>query len=131
LGGTGTAEQKPLKNRKKLARLKRKKRVRSNLKGTLEKPRLNVFRSLKHIYAQAIVDTTGETLLSASTMSPEIKGTFRYPGNVESAKKVGELIAKKCLEKGIQKVVFDRNGYLYHGRVKALAEAARTSGLIF
>jgi large subunit ribosomal protein L18 len=86
---------------------------------------------LKHIYAQAIVDTTGETLLSASTMSPEIKGTFRYPGNVESAKKVGELIAKKCLEKGIQKVVFDRNGYLYHGRVKALAEAARTSGLIF
>jgi large subunit ribosomal protein L18 len=131
LGGIGTAEQKPLKNRKKLARLKRKKRVRSNLKGTLEKPRLNVFRSLKHIYAQAIVDTTGETLLSASTMSPEIKGTFRYPGNVESAKKVGELIAKKCLEKGIQKVVFDRNGYLYHGRVKALAEAARTSGLIF
>jgi large subunit ribosomal protein L18 len=131
LGGTVTAEQKPLKNRKKLARLKRKKRVRSNLKGTLEKPRLNVFRSLKHIYAQAIVDTTGETLLSASTMSPEIKGTFRYPGNVESAKKVGELIAKKCLEKGIQKVVFDRNGYLYHGRVKALAEAARTSGLIF
>ncbi len=105
--------------------------MRSNLKGTLEKPRLNVFRSLKHIYAQAIVDTTGETLLSASTMSPEIKGTFRYPGNVESAKKVGELIAKKCLEKGIQKVVFDRNGYLYHGRVKALAEAARTSGLIF
>jgi large subunit ribosomal protein L18 len=131
LGGIGTAEQKPLKNRKKLARLKRKKRVRSNLKGTLEKPRLNVFRSLKHIYAQAIVDTTGETLLTASTMSPEIKGTFRYPGNVESAKKVGELIAKKCLEKGIQKVVFDRNGYLYHGRVKALAEAARTSGLIF
>jgi len=120
-----------LKNRKKLARLKRKKRVRSNLKGTLEKPRLNVFRSLKHIYAQAIVDTTGETLVSASTMSPEIEESLRYRGNVEAAKKVGELIAKKCLEKGIQKVVFDRNGYLYHGRVKALAEAARTSGLIF
>ena len=120
-----------MKNRKKLARLKRKKRVRSHLKGTLEKPRLNVFRSLKHIYAQAIVDTTGETLASASTLSPELKGNLRYPGNVEAAKKVGELIAKKCLEKGIQKVVFDRNGYLYHGRVKALAEAARTSGLIF
>lgn len=120
-----------MKNRKKLARLKRKKRVRSNLKGTLERPRLNVFRSLKHIYAQAIADTTGKTLVSASTMSPELKGNFRYPGNVEAAKKVGELIAKKCLEKGIQKVVFDRNGYLYHGRVKALAEAARTSGLIF
>jgi large subunit ribosomal protein L18 len=121
----------PLKNRKKLARLKRKKRVRSDLKGTLERPRLNVFRSLKHIYAQAIADTTGKTLVSASTMSPELKGSFRYPGNVEAAKKVGEIIAKKCLEKGIQKVVFDRNGYLYHGRVKALAEAARTSGLIF
>jgi large subunit ribosomal protein L18 len=131
LGGTGTAEQKPLKNRKKLARLKRKKRVRGNLKGTPEKPRLNVFRSLKHIYAQAILDTTGETLVSASTMSPEIKGSLRSSGNVEAAKKVGELIAKKCLEKGIQKVVFDRSGYLYHGRVKALAEAARTSGLIF
>ena len=121
----------PLKNRKKLARLKRKKRVRSDLKGTLERPRLNVFRSLKHIYAQAIADTTGKTLVSASTMSPELKGSFRYPGNVEAAKKVGEIIAKKCLEKGIQKVVFDRSGYLYHGRVKALAEAARTSGLIF
>jgi len=120
-----------LKNRKKLARLKRKKRVRSNLKGTLEKPRLNVFRSLKHIYVQAIVDTTGKTLASASTMSPEVKDDLRHPGNVEAAKKVGELIAKKCLEKGIQKVVFDRNGYLYHGRIKALAEAARTSGLIF
>jgi len=120
-----------LKNRNKLARLKRKKRVRSDLKGTLERPRLNVFRSLKHIYAQAIADTTGKTLVSASSMSPELKGSFRYSGNVEAAKKVGELIAKKCLEKGIQTVVFDRNGYLYHGRVKALAEAARTSGLIF
>ena len=120
-----------MKNRKKAARLKRKKRVRSNLRGTLERPRLNVFRSLKHIYAQAIADTTGKTLVSASTLSPELKGSVRYPGNVEAAKKVGELIAKKCLEKGIQKVVFDRNGYLYHGRVKALAEAARTSGLIF
>jgi large subunit ribosomal protein L18 len=120
-----------LKNRKELARLKRRKRVRSHLRGTPGQPRLNVFRSLKHMYAQVILDTTGETLASASTLSPELKGNLHYPGNVEGAKKVGELIAKKCLEKGIQKVVFDRNGYLYHGRVKALAEAARTNGLIF
>jgi large subunit ribosomal protein L18 len=120
-----------LKNRKEMARLKRRKRVRSRLRGTPERPRLNVFRSLKHIYAQAILDTTGETLVSASTLSPELKGDLRIGGNVEAAKKVGELMAKKCLEKGIQKVIFDRNGYLYHGRVKALAEAARTKGLIF
>jgi large subunit ribosomal protein L18 len=99
--------------------------------GTAERPRLNIFRSLKHIYAQAIADTTGKTLVSVSTMSPELRGSLGHPGNVEAAKKVGELIAKKCLEQGIQKVVFDRNGYLYHGRVKALAEAARTGGLIF
>jgi len=120
-----------LKNKKKMARVKRKTRVRGRVQGTAERPRLNVFRSLKHIYAQAIVDTTGKTLASVSTLSPELRGTLRYPGNVDAAKKVGELIAKKCLEKGIQKVVFDRNGYLYHGRIKALAEAARTSGLIF
>jgi large subunit ribosomal protein L18 len=120
-----------LKDRKKLARSKRKKRVRSRVVGTSERPRLNVFRSLKHIYVQAIEDTTGKTLASASTLSSELKGSVRGPGNVEAAKKVGELIAKKCLEKGIQKVVFDRSGYLYHGRIKALAEAARTSGLIF
>jgi large subunit ribosomal protein L18 len=101
------------------------------MKGTSERPRLNVFRSLQHIYAQAIEDTTGRTLVSASTLSPELKGSLSSKGNVEAAKKVGELIAKKCLGKGIQKVVFDRSGYLYHGRVKALAEAARTGGLIF
>ena len=120
-----------MKDRKKLARSKRKKRVRSRVLGTSERPRLNVFRSLKHIYVQAIEDTTGKTLASASTLSSELKGSLRYPGNVEAAKKVGELIAKKCLEKGIQKVVFDRSGYLYHGRIKALAEAARAGGLIF
>ena len=105
--------------------------MRSRVTGTSERPRLNVFRSLKHIYAQAIEDATGKTLASASTLSPELKGSLRYPGNAEAAKKVGELIAKKCLEKGIQKVVFDRSGYLYHGRIKALAEAARAGGLIF
>jgi len=120
-----------LKNEKILARMKRKKRVRSRVQGTAERPRLNVFRSLKHIYAQAVVDTIGKTLVSASTLSPELRGDLKHTGNVEAAKKVGELIAKKCLEKGIQKVVFDRNGYLYHGRVKALAEAARTNGLNF
>ena len=105
--------------------------MRSRVKGTSERPRLNVFRSLKHIYAQAIEDTTGRTLVSVSSLSPELKGSLKYPGNVEAAKKVGELIAKKCLEKGVQKVVFDRSGYLYHGRVKALAEAARAAGLVF
>ena len=120
-----------MKDRKKLARSKRKKRVRSRVIGTSERPRLNVFRSLKHIYAQAIEDSTGKTLASASTLSSELKGNLRSPGNVEAAKKVGELIAKKCLENGIQKVVFDRSGYLYHGRIKALAEAARANGLIF
>ncbi|MBP1708293.1 MAG: ribosomal protein [Deltaproteobacteria bacterium] len=120
-----------MENKKVAARLRRKKRIRSRIQGTPERPRLNVFRSLKHIYAQAVVDTTGKTLVSASTLSPEIRGTLKYAGNVEAAKKVGELIAKKCLEKGIPKVVFDRSGYLYHGRIKALADAARASGLIF
>lgn len=99
--------------------------------GTVEQPRLNIFRSVKHIYAQAIIDTIGKTLVSASTLSPELRGNLDQSGNVKAAKKVGELLAKKCLEKGIQKVVFDRNGYLYHGRIKALAEAARTGGLVF
>ena len=120
-----------MKNKKELARQKRKRRVRSRISGTAERPRLNVFRSLKHICVQAIIDTTGETIASASTLSPELRGNLKYPGNVEAAKKVGELIARKCLEKGIQKVVFDRSGYLYHGRIKALAEAARTGGLSF
>lgn len=120
-----------MKNKKILARIKRKRRVRGRIQGTEERPRLNVSRSLKHIYAQVIVDTTGNTLVSASTLSPEIRGTLRSTGNVEAAKKVGELIAKKCLERGIEKVVFDRNGYRYHGRVKALAEAARAAGLSF
>ena len=106
-----------MKDRKTLARSKRKKRIRSRVIGTSERPRLNVFRSLKHIYAQAIEDATGKTLVSASTRSSELKGSLRYAGNVDAAKKVGELIAKKCLEKGIQKVVFDRSGYLYHGRI--------------
>ena len=120
-----------MKNKKDLARLKRKKRVRSRVRGTEERPRLNVFRSLQHIYAQAVVDTTGKTLVTASTLSSELRGNLRHSGNVAAAKEVGKLVAQKCLEKGIQKVVFDRSGYLYHGRIKALADAARTNGLVF
>ena len=77
------------------------------------------------------MDTTGETLASVSTLSPELRGALKFSGNVEAAKKVGELIAKKCKEKGVSRVIFDRSGYLYHGRVKALAEAARENGLVF
>ena len=105
--------------------------MRSRVRGIAERPRLNVFRSLRHIYAQVIVDSEGKTLASASTVSPEFRGRLKSAGNVNAAKEVGALIAKKCLEKGIQKVVFDRSGYLYHGRIKALADAARAQGLIF
>ena len=105
--------------------------MRKKVKGTAERPRLSVFRSLRHIYAQVIVDATGETLVSASTLSREIRGDLVRTDNTEAAKRVGELIARKSIEKGIQAVVFDRDGYLYHGRVKALAEAARGNGLIF
>jgi len=118
-------------NRKIEARVRRRKRVRRRVKGTPERPRLSVFRSLRHTYAQVIVDTTGQTMASASTLSKEIRGELKRTGNTEAAKKVGELIAKKSIEKGIKMVVFDRDGYLYHGRVKALGEAARENGLIF
>ena len=113
------------------ARLRRKKRIRKDLSGTTEKPRLSVYRSLNHIYAQAIDDRTGKTLLSASSLDEEIKGKAKKTGNKDAARLVGELVARKCKEKGIQTVVFDRSGYLYHGRVKALADAARAAGLKF
>ena len=118
-------------NPKVEARLRRKKRVRKKVKGTPERPRLSVFRSLRHTYAQVIVDTTGETLASASTLSSEIRGNVARTGNTEAAKKVGELIARKSIEKGIKTVLFDPDGYLFLGRVKALADAARENGLIF
>lgn len=118
-------------NRKVEARVRRRKRVRKRVKGTPERPRLSVFRSLRHTYAQVIVDTTGQTMASASTLSKEIRGELKRTGNTEAAKKVGELIAKKSIERGIKMVVFDRDGYLYHGRIKALGEAARENGLIF
>ena len=110
------------------ARQKRHARVRRKISGTPECPRLNVFRSSKHIYAQIIDDVNGVTLASASSMT---KGFDANGGNVEGAKKVGELIAKAAADKGIKDVVFDRGGYLYHGRVQALAEAARENGLNF
>ena len=111
------------------ARLIRHKRVRNNIYGTSSIPRLNVFRSNMHIYAQIIDDDKGETLVSASSIDKKLK--LKNGSNVEAAKQVGELIAKRALAKNIEKVVFDRGGYLYHGRVKALAEAARAAGLKF
>lgn len=112
-------------------RERRKLRIRSKISGEAERPRLSVFRSTKHIYAQVVDDTDGRTLAAASTLSRDLRGTLDNDNKSDAAKKVGALIAKICLEKKIEKVVFDRNGYLYHGRVKALAEAAREAGLQF
>lgn len=102
-------------------------RIRQKLTGTTERPRLNVYRSLNHIYAQVIDDQKGETLASASTLALELK----TGGNIAAAKEVGKSVAERAAEKGIKKVVFDRGGYLYHGRIKALADAAREAGLEF
>ena len=106
-------------------------RVRNKVSGTADRPRLNVYRSLNNIYAQVIDDTTGNTLVSASTLDEEIKASVKNTGNKEAAKAVGALVAKRAIEKGIKVVVFDRGGYIYHGRVKELAEAAREAGLEF
>jgi large subunit ribosomal protein L18 len=102
-------------------------RIRLKMGGTAERPRLNVYRSLNHLYVQVIDDAAGETLVSASTLSGKIK----TGGNIAAAKEVGKLVAERAQEKGIKKVVFDRGGYLYHGRIKALADAAREAGLEF
>lgn len=110
------------------ARARRHARVRAKVSGTAACPRLNVFRSAKHIYAQVIDDVTGTTLCAASSMEKGFEGSG---GNVEGAKKVGEMLASACKEKGIEEVVFDRGGYVYHGRVQALAEGAREGGLKF
>jgi len=112
-------------------RERRRKRIRKKVFGTPERPRLCVFRSLNHIYAQIIDDTRGHTLVSASTLDKELKNLPGHKGNKEFAKKVGELIAERALKLGITKVVFDRAGYKYHGCVKALADAARERGLQF
>ena len=116
---------------KSKARKRRHLRVRKKVYGNSESPRLNVYRSLKHIYAQLIDDQSGRTLISASTLDPSLQGQLKTAGNREAARMVGELLAKKALEKGIDQVVFDRGGFLYHGRIKALAEGARSGGLKF
>ncbi len=116
---------------KRLKWLKRKRRVRKKIYGTPERPRLTVYKSLRHIYAQIIDDSKGYTLVSASTLTPDLRSEISGLKKVEQAKKVGALIAKKAIEKGIKQVVFDRNGYIYHGRVSALAEGAREGGLDF
>ena len=117
--------------KKLTGRERRKLRIRTKISGSTERPRLSVFRSSRHIYCQVVDDATGKTLAAASTLSPDIKGTIDENNKTDAAKKVGALIAKICLGKSLEKVVFDRNGYLYHGRVKALADAAREAGLNF
>ncbi len=107
------------------------KRIREKLRGTAERPRLNVYRSLNHIYAQLIDDAEGKTLVSANSREGKKAAASKTGGNVAAAKAVGKTLAERAKEKGFSKVVFDRGGYLYHGRVKALAEAAREAGLQF
>ena len=115
----------------RLARNRRHSRVRAKVIGTASRPRLCLFRSLDHIYAQVIDDSKGHTLASASTLEPELKGEAQGKAKTAEAEIVGSLVAKRALSKGISQVVFDRGGYKYHGRVKALAEAARQAGLKF
>ena len=116
---------------KERLRKKRHRRVRSKVSGTAERPRLNVSRSLQHIYAQLIDDTTGRTVASASTVDASLRGSLKSGGNVDAARAVGKLIAERGKEQGVSAVVFDRGGYMYHGRIQALAEGARESGLVF
>jgi large subunit ribosomal protein L18 len=118
-------------NLRSVSRHIRQKRVRRHLKGTTERPRLSVFRSASHIYAQLIDDTKGVTLVAASSLAKTAKDNLAGKKKIEVAKIVGLEIGQKAKEKGIEKVVFDRNGFLYHGRVKALSEGAREAGLIF
>ncbi len=112
-------------------RTRRHLRIRRKVNGTVERPRLSVYRSLKHIYCQIINDINGKTLVAASTQTPEIRSQMTYGGNVKAAELVGKKIAEEALKIGITKVVFDKGGYKYHGRVKALAESARKSNLSF
>jgi len=119
------------KGDKNKARKRRHVRVRRKIAGTTARPRLNVFRSTKHIYAQLIDDSKGLTIVSASTLDPELKDSIEHGGNVDAATKVGALVAKRAIEAGHKEVVFDRGGYLYHGRIQALADAAREAGLEF
>ena len=119
------------KEDRNLKRIKRHLRIRKKMKGTPQKPRLAVFKSERHIYAQIIDDTKGHTLVSASTLDKELRQRLSKTYNVEAAKEVGRLIAQRALSLGIKTVVFDRGGFKYHGRIKALADAAREAGLKF
>ena len=110
---------------------KRKVRIRKKIDGTTARPRMSVFRSTKHIYAQVIDDSTGKVLATSSTLAKDVKGGIADSNKVDSAKAVGKAIAAACKAKGIEKIVFDRNGFLYHGRIRALADAAREGGLSF
>ena len=112
-------------------RVKKHNRLRNRFAGTAERPRLAVFRSNNHMYAQIIDDSVGNTLVAASTLEKDVKAQLEKTNNVEAASKLGEIIAKKALDKGIEEVVFDRGGFIYHGKVQALAEAAREAGLKF
>jgi len=118
-------------NPKKTARIKRKARIRKTMTGTQERPRLSVFRSARHIYAQIINDASGNTLAAASTVEQAFKDQAKFESKVAAASYIGELVAQRALEKGIKQVVFDRNGFLYHGRVKAVSDGARKAGLDF
>lgn len=120
-----------MKMSKRNARVRAHNRIRKKLSGSSNRPRLAVFRSIKGIYVQAIDDVDGRTLACASTVEEEFKKMGKAGGNIDAAKAVGTFIAKRLLEKGVSEVVFDRGGYLYHGRVKALADAAREAGLKF
>jgi large subunit ribosomal protein L18 len=106
-------------------------RIRAKVAGTSSRPRLCVYRSLKYIYAQIVDDSQGKTLVAASTAEKDVRGAMKQTGNIEASKAVGKMIAERAIAKGIESVVFDRGGYLYHGRIKAIAEAARESGLKF
>ena len=112
-------------------RVKKHMRIRNRFSGTASRPRLAVFRSNNHMYAQVIDDAAGKTIVSASTLEKDVKAKLEKTNNVEAAKVLGEIIAKRALDKGIENVVFDRGGYIYHGKVAALAEAAREAGLQF
>ena len=116
---------------KKVARLKRKKRVRKKIFGTADRPRLTVFRSAKYIYAQIIDDKLGQTIVSASSIEKSIRNIQKFESKIDEALYIGKIIGKKAIDNGVSKVVFDRNGYLYHGRVKAISTGAREAGLNF
>jgi large subunit ribosomal protein L18 len=117
--------------KKEIARKRRHKRIRKKVVGTAERPRFAIFRSSNHIYAQIINDDAGHTIISASTLDKELVSQGGHKGNKDAAKRVGEVLARKALDKGVKKVVFDRGGFLYHGRIKSLADGAREGGLEF